>query len=99
MGFDVIPTLSDIGSFSSSFFSIVLVLVFDTPIIAKGSIRDVEMLPPVLEALRDQRKATWGKSDYVFLNKYGRPLKPCPTRKHTWTRALKKAGIDCRTMM
>ena len=34
----------------------------------KRSIRDIKMLPPVVEALRDQRKDTMGRSDYVFLN-------------------------------
>ncbi len=64
-----------------------------------GSIRDVEMLPPVIEALRDQRKATLGKSDYVFLNKYGRTLRPCPLRKHDWKKALNSAGIEYRPLM
>ncbi len=65
----------------------------------RGSIRDVKMLPMVVEALRDQRKATLGKSPYVFLNRYGRPLKPCPLRKHAWTDVLKKVGLDYRTLM
>ena len=64
-----------------------------------GSIRDIEMLPPVIDALRDQRKATWGKSNYVFLNRYGRPLNPCPLRKHAWAKALKKAGLEYRSLM
>jgi hypothetical protein len=36
----------------------------------------IKMLPPVVEALRDQRKASLGKSDYVFLNRYERPMTP-----------------------
>jgi len=64
-----------------------------------GSIRDVKMFPMVVEALERQKKATYGKSPYVFLNKYGRPLKPCPTRKVAWTPALEKAGLKYRTMM
>ncbi|MFZ7113298.1 MAG: hypothetical protein ACOWYE_16575 [Desulfatiglandales bacterium] len=34
-----------------------------------GSIRNVDMLPPVYDALRAQRKSTWRKSGDVFLNK------------------------------
>jgi integrase len=40
----------------------------------KRSVRDVTMLPPVVKAMRDQRKYTMGKSEYVFLNQYGREL-------------------------
>ncbi len=64
----------------------------------KGSIRDVKMLPPVVEALRDQRKATMGKSDYVFLNYYGRPLLPNSMNFHIWKPALKKAGLKPRSL-
>ena len=39
-----------------------------------GSVRDIKMLPPVVEALRSQRRVTMGKSVYVFLNKAGRPF-------------------------
>jgi len=64
----------------------------------KGSIRDIKMLPPVVEALRDQRKATMGKSDYVFLNFYGRPLLPNSVSFHIWKPALKKAGLKPRSL-
>jgi len=37
-----------------------------------------EMLTPVVDALKNQRKAALGKSPYVFLDKYGRPLNPTP---------------------
>jgi integrase len=63
-----------------------------------GSIRDVKMFPMVVDALVDQQKATFGNSPYVFLNKYGRPLRPCPVRKHAWKPALEKAGLQYRTM-
>jgi len=65
----------------------------------EGSRRDIKMLPPVVEALRDQRKATLGKSDYVFLNRYERPLKPGPLGKHAWKKVLKKIGITYRALM
>ena len=53
----------------------------------------------VVDALKNQRKATFGKSPYVFLNRYGRTLKPCPLRKHAWTDVLKKVGLEYRTLM
>jgi len=64
----------------------------------KGSIRDIKMVKPVVEALRDQRKATMGKSDYVFLNFYGRPLLPNSVSFHIWKPALKKAGLKPRSL-
>jgi integrase len=64
-----------------------------------GSIRDIKMLPPVVEALRDQRKATLGKSDYVFLNRYGRPVTPGPLGKHAWKKVLLEMGIEYRPLM
>jgi integrase len=64
----------------------------------KKSIRDIQMLPPVIEALRDQRKYTMGKSEYVFLNQYGRPLLPDSVNQHIWKPALKKAGLEKRRL-
>jgi len=64
----------------------------------KGSIRDIKMLPPVVEALRDQRKATMGKSNYVFLNFDGRPLLPNSVSYRIWKPALKKAGLKPRSL-
>jgi len=63
-----------------------------------GSVRDIKMLPPVIEALRNQRKTTMGKSDYVFLNFYGRPLLPNSVNFHIWKPALKKAGLKPRSL-
>jgi integrase len=51
-----------------------------------------------VEAFRDQRKATMGKSDYVFLNFYGRPLLPNSVSFHIWKPALKKAGLKPRSL-
>jgi len=56
------------------------------------------MLPPVVEAVRDQRKATIGKSDYVFLNQYGLPLLPDTVNEVIWKTALKKAGLEPRSL-
>jgi len=56
------------------------------------------MLPPVVDALRSQRKITMGKSEYVFLNYYNRPLIPGSVNGHTWKPALKKAGLKPRSL-
>jgi len=64
----------------------------------KKSVRDLTMLPPVIEAMRDQRKYTMGKSQYVFLNQYHRPLLPDSTNQHVWKPALKKAGLEKRRL-
>jgi integrase len=61
-------------------------------------VRDVKMLPPVVEALREQRKATMGKSEYVFLNQYHRPLLPDSMNQHIWKATLRKAGLEDRRM-
>lgn len=63
-----------------------------------GSVRDIKMLPPVVEAMRSQRKSTMGKSDYVFLNCYDRPLLPNSMNFHIWKPALKKAGLRPRSL-
>ena len=64
----------------------------------KKSVRDVKILSPVIEAFRNQRKYTMGKSDYVFLNQYGRPLLPDSVNQHVWKPALKKAGLNERSL-
>jgi integrase len=64
----------------------------------KRSIRDITLLPPVVEALRDQRKITMGKSDYVFLNQYHRPVMPGSVNEHVWKPALEKAGLEKRRL-
>jgi integrase len=64
----------------------------------KKAVRDIEMLPPVVEALREQRKSTMGKSEYVFLNQYHRPLLPDSMNHHVWKPALRKAGLKERRL-
>jgi integrase len=63
-----------------------------------SSVRDIKMLPPVVEAFRDQRKATMGKSDYVFLNYYGRTLFHHSVNIHTWKPALAKCDLRPRPL-
>jgi integrase len=64
----------------------------------KRSVRDITMLPPVIEAMRDQRKYTMGKAQYVFLNQYNRPISPNSMNEHVWKRALQKAGLEKRRL-
>jgi integrase len=65
----------------------------------KKSNRDIDLLPPVVEALEDQKRMTFGKSKYVFLDVSGKPLKPDHVREVIWKPALKKADIEYRPMM
>lgn len=64
----------------------------------KKSVREIRMLPPVVEAIRDQMKMTMGKSEHVFLNQYGKPVEPMATNFHVWKPALKKAGLEPRSL-
>ncbi len=63
-----------------------------------GSVRDIKMLPPMMEALRSQRRITMGKTDYVFLNQKGRNLLPNSINYHIWKPALKSAGLKPRSL-
>jgi len=64
----------------------------------KGSVRDITMLPPVIDALKDQRVKIGLKSPYVFLNKQGRPVLPASINFLFWKPALKKAGLKPRSL-
>lgn len=64
----------------------------------KRSYRDINILSPVVGALRDQMKSTVGRSPYVFLNKEGQPVKPNTTNQYIWKPALKKAGLEPRSL-
>jgi integrase len=65
----------------------------------KKSNRDIDLLPPAMEALIDQRKRTSRKSGYVFLDIHGKPLTTDHVREVIWKPALEKAGIEYRPMM
>ena len=62
------------------------------------SIRDIRMLAPVIEGLREQRKRTMGRSEYVFLNQHDRPLTVKCVHLYIWRPALEKAGLDRRRL-
>lgn len=61
-----------------------LVKGITTPPKTKRSSRDIDILPPVMDALNDQKKETFGKSDYVFLNQYGKTIDPMSMNFHVW---------------
>jgi integrase len=59
--------------------------------------REILMLPMVIEALRDQRKATWGRGNgFVFLNMHKRNMKPTSFNQKIWKKACSKAEIRYR---
>jgi integrase len=65
----------------------------------RKSNRDIDLLPPVLEALERQKQMTCGKSDYVFLDLSGRTMNTDHVRNVIWKPALEKAGISYRPLM
>jgi len=64
----------------------------------ESSYRDIDILPPVREALEELKKNNTNNSEYVFLNKAGRPLLPNSINNHTWKPALIKAGLKPRSL-
>ncbi len=65
----------------------------------KKSNREIDLLPPVIEALTDEGKRKHNKTDYVFLDISGNPLTPDHVREVIWKPALKKAEIEYRPLM
>jgi len=64
-----------------------------------SSYRDINMLPMVFDALKAQKLQSRLKGRYVFLNLDDKPIEIETLRKNTWTRGLKKAGIDYRPII
>ena len=64
----------------------------------RGSYRDVDMLPVVEAALRDQRKKSGLKSPYVFLNTNCDLINGKSLSEYTWTDGLRRAGLEYRSM-
>ena len=60
----------------------------------KSSIRHVKLHPVAIEALRLQKAHTYGKSDFVFLNKLGRNIHQHSVNLHVFKPTLKKAGLS-----
>lgn len=63
-----------------------------------SSVRDIDMLPPVLKALLEQKKKS-GKDKYVFRDMNDMLLTADHVREVIWKPALKQAGIVYRPMI
>lgn len=61
--------------------------------------REIDLLPPVIDALRRQMANTDKRSYYVFLNLSGKPMTPDHVRNVVWKPALIKSGIEYRPPM
>ncbi|MFI5331022.1 MAG: site-specific integrase [Desulfobaccales bacterium] len=61
-----------------------------------GSIRDLDMLPPVHEALVAQKALSWLLGDYVFLGGKQKPVNQELFRMKAWEPLLKRVGIRYR---
>jgi integrase len=61
-----------------------------------GSIRNVDMLPPVKEALVGQNALSWLPGDYVFLGDKQQPLNQEIFRQKSWEPVLKRVGVRYR---
>jgi integrase len=61
----------------------------------KKSKRHIDCLPPVVEALTEQRQLT-GKAKHIFLTKDGQRMNPDHYRDVVWKSALEKAGLEYR---
>jgi integrase len=64
----------------------------------KKSVRDIKMMPPVIEALLNEKSRTDNMSKYVFLNQYDKPLTPMSVNFQIWKPALKAAGLEPRSL-
>jgi integrase len=64
----------------------------------QSSVRDIDMLPPVREALLRQKKRTFSEEGYVFQNQRGAYLNMNTVGKCHWRPALIKAKVRYRPM-
>jgi integrase len=64
----------------------------------KGSERDVEMIAPVRNALRDQRARSQLKGDLVFPSLAGKAIDLANFRARNWPRILQRAKVRPRTL-
>ena len=64
----------------------------------KGSVRDIDMLPPVEHILRVQKADSPQDGEYVFTNQKGNPIDPTNLRNRIWYPTLEKAGVRFRSM-
>ena len=61
-----------------------------------GSNREIVMSQLVYDALQEQKRYTFGKSDYVFCNSQGKPLEHRNVNRRVWTPTLKLLGLKHR---
>lgn len=65
----------------------------------KNSVRTIDMLPPVREALLRMKKRTYLKNSYVFLNENGNHFYDGSiVRNGVWKSTLKLCGLDYRKL-
>ncbi len=64
-----------------------------------SSYRDIDMLPMVYDALKEQELRTRLRGKYVFLNKDDKPIVIETLRKQAWTKGLKKAELEYRPVI
>jgi integrase len=60
--------------------------------------REVDMLPNVRAALREQRARSQLRSDFVFPSQTGGPLDLTNLRERNWRRVIHKSGLRKRTL-
>lgn len=61
-----------------------------------GSNREIAMSQLVYDALQEQKRHTFGKSNYVFCNSQGKPLEHRNVNRRIWTPTLALLGIKHR---
>lgn len=63
-----------------------------------GSVRTIDMLPPVCNALLAQRQRARLRSEFVFPNEDGGPLDETNFRDCNWRRLLRRVGLRYRLL-
>jgi integrase len=61
-----------------------------------GSQREIDISPPVLDALRQQQEATGSLSEFVFCNREGEPLDTDNVTNRVWYPLLRHMGLEKR---
>lgn len=64
-----------------------------------SSYRDIDMMPMVYKALKEQELRTRLRGRYVFLNQINKPIEIETLRKQAWTKGLIKAGLEYRPVI
>ncbi|MDR2034815.1 MAG: site-specific integrase [Helicobacteraceae bacterium] len=63
---------------------------------SRSSVRDIDMLPIVEEALRRQYEQTGKKTGFVFLTQRGKPYRYITSMRDQWKRLLNKSEMEYR---